>query len=96
MISFKSVVRVTSSLSRHSSRLHEKLSNVYLWFESSKFPRYLFRHTFAVFAVSVDQVVDEENSQGLANASMDVNVSMIDLENDEDTEDDEYEELTRE
>ena len=49
-----------------------------------------------MFAVSVDQVVDEENSQGLANASMDVNVRMIDIENDEDTEDDEYEELTRE
>jgi hypothetical protein len=34
-----------------------------------------------MFAVAVDQVVDEENSQDLANASMDVNISMIDLGN---------------
>lgn len=49
-----------------------------------------------MFLVAVDQVVDEENSQDLANASMDVNVSMIDLYNDEEPGDDEYEELTRE
>src|SRR5271155_2016168 len=91
MISFKSVVCVTSSQSRHNSRSHEKLSNVCLQFESSKFP-YLFRHMF----VAVDQVVDEENSQDLENASMDVNVSMIDLGNDEEPGDDKYKELTRE
>jgi len=46
--------------------------------------------------VAVDQVVDEENSQDLENASMDVNVSMIDLGNDEEPGDDKYKELTRE